>query len=100
MLHKLIFLFSLSGNEYPAIVEFAPFQRIPKLRSNRKKDPRAGTIENDPYYLDFVEALKAEEAQRKSASKTNKQHFFETTSAYSINLFLLFFSLNKHVWAY
>ncbi|XP_034253887.1 uncharacterized protein LOC117652840 isoform X2 [Thrips palmi] len=67
------------GNEYPAIVEYAPFQRIPKQRSSRKKDPRIGTIGNDPYYLEFLEALKAEETQRKSASKTNKQHFFETS---------------------
>lgn len=69
------------GNEYPAIVEYAPFQRIPKQRSTRKKDPRVGTIESDPYYQDFIEALKAEETQRKSASKTNKQHFFETSAS-------------------
>lgn len=69
------------GNEYPAVVEFAPFQRIPKQRSSRKKDPRIGTIENDPYFQDFIEALKAEETQRKSASKTNKQHFFETSTS-------------------
>ncbi|XP_026275612.1 regulator of nonsense transcripts 3B isoform X3 [Frankliniella occidentalis] len=68
------------GNEYPAIVEYAPFQRIPKQRPSRKKDPRIGTIENDPYYLEFMEALKAEETQRKSASKSNKQHFFETST--------------------
>lgn len=68
------------GNEYPAIVEYAPFQRIPKQRSSRKKDPRIGTIGNDPYYLEFIEVLKAEEIQRKSASKTNKQHFFETST--------------------
>ncbi|XP_026275611.1 uncharacterized protein LOC113204599 isoform X2 [Frankliniella occidentalis] len=69
------------GNEYPAIVEYAPFQRIPKQRPSRKKDPRIGTIENDPYYLEFMEALKAEETQRKSASKSNKQHFFETSTS-------------------
>ncbi|KAK3912441.1 Regulator of nonsense transcripts 3A [Frankliniella fusca] len=66
------------GNEYPAIVEYAPFQRIPKQRPSRKKDPRIGTIENDPYYLEFMEALKAEETQRKSVS--NKQHFLETST--------------------
>lgn len=71
------------GNEYPAIVEYAPFQRIPKQRSTRKRDPRIGTIESDPYYLEFIEALKIEETQRKSASKTNKQHFFETSTSSS-----------------
>lgn len=75
-----MFHFDITGNEYPAIVEYAPFQRIPKQRSSRKKDPRIGTIENDSYFQEFIEALKAEETQRKSASKTNKQHFFETAT--------------------
>ena len=34
------------GNEYVALVEFAPFQRIPSdLARRRKADPRQGTIE-------------------------------------------------------
>lgn len=33
------------GNEYPAIVEFAPFQKIPKKRS-KKRDAKCGTIAN------------------------------------------------------
>ena len=33
------------GNEYPAIVEFAPFQKIPKKKA-KKADARQGTIEN------------------------------------------------------
>uniref|UniRef100_A0A3B3Q5N3 UPF3B regulator of nonsense mediated mRNA decay n=1 Tax=Paramormyrops kingsleyae TaxID=1676925 RepID=A0A3B3Q5N3_9TELE len=32
------------GQEYPAIVEFAPFQKIAKKRS-KKKDAKAGTID-------------------------------------------------------
>ncbi|XP_076337692.1 uncharacterized protein LOC143239923 isoform X3 [Tachypleus tridentatus] len=32
------------GNEYPAIVEFAPFQKIPKRRM-KKKDAKCGSIE-------------------------------------------------------
>ncbi|XP_077291267.1 UPF3 regulator of nonsense mediated mRNA decay [Arctopsyche grandis] len=44
------------GNEYPAIVEYAPFQRI--LKKRRKKDVKCGTIENDPSYMEFLESLK------------------------------------------
>lgn len=33
-----------TGQEYPAIVEFAPFQKIAKRRS-KKKDAKIGTIE-------------------------------------------------------
>nr|CAD7453939.1 unnamed protein product [Timema tahoe] len=44
------------GNEYLAVVEFAPFQRLPKKRLGRKKDPKAGTIEQDPAYTSFLES--------------------------------------------
>ncbi|XP_078268287.1 regulator of nonsense transcripts 3B [Rhinoraja longicauda] len=52
------------GQEYPAIVEFAPFQKIPKKKS-KKKDAKAGTIEenadsihfsDDPEYKKFLES--------------------------------------------
>ncbi|XP_077514409.1 uncharacterized protein LOC144125156 isoform X3 [Amblyomma americanum] len=48
------------GNEYSAIVEYAPFQKIPKRRT-RKKDPKCGTIEQDPEYLKFLESLEQPE---------------------------------------
>lgn len=44
------------GVEYVGIVEYAPFQRIPKKK--KKKDPKCATIESDPIYQDFVEGLK------------------------------------------
>lgn len=50
------------GPEYPAVVEFAPFQRLPKKRVGKKKDPKCGTIESDPYYISFLESLKNQEA--------------------------------------
>ncbi|XP_008544707.1 regulator of nonsense transcripts 3A [Microplitis demolitor] len=50
------------GVEYPAVVEFAPFQRLPKKRVGRKKDPKCGTIEADTYYINFLESLKNQEA--------------------------------------
>ncbi|XP_014213446.1 regulator of nonsense transcripts 3A [Copidosoma floridanum] len=50
------------GLEFPAVVEFAPFQRVPKKRIGKKKDPKCGTIESDPYYINFLESLKNQEA--------------------------------------
>lgn len=46
-----------SGVEYPAVVEFAPFQRVPKNRLFQKQDPREGTIESCDYYSNFLNNL-------------------------------------------
>ncbi|XP_076753026.1 UPF3 regulator of nonsense mediated mRNA decay isoform X1 [Xylocopa sonorina] len=51
------------GTEYQAVVEFAPFQRLPKKRIGKKKDLKCGTIESDPYYISFLESLKNQEAE-------------------------------------
>nr|CAH7732909.1 unnamed protein product [Callosobruchus chinensis] len=45
------------GHEYPAVVEFAPFQKIPKKRGKARTDPKCGTIESDPAYTQFIESL-------------------------------------------
>ncbi|XP_030754632.1 regulator of nonsense transcripts 3B-like [Sitophilus oryzae] len=45
------------GHEYAAVVEFAPFQKIPKKRGKNRMDPKCNTIESDSYYLDFVAIL-------------------------------------------
>ncbi|XP_018901730.2 uncharacterized protein Upf3 [Bemisia tabaci] len=63
------------GHEYPALVEFAPFQRIPKVKTNKKKDSKCSTIEDDPHYIKFKERLLAEEEENESG----KQNVFETT---------------------
>uniref|UniRef100_A0A8C3RG15 Cell division cycle 16 n=1 Tax=Cyanoderma ruficeps TaxID=181631 RepID=A0A8C3RG15_9PASS len=42
------------GLEYPAVVEFAPFQKISKKKL-KKKDAKAGSIEDDPEYRRFLE---------------------------------------------
>jgi regulator of nonsense transcripts 3 len=36
-------------------VEFAPFQKIP--REKQRKDPKVGTIDRDPDFVAFLEAL-------------------------------------------
>uniref|UniRef100_A0A0P4W7Z5 UPF3 domain-containing protein n=1 Tax=Scylla olivacea TaxID=85551 RepID=A0A0P4W7Z5_SCYOL len=45
------------GNEFPAMVEFAPFQKVPKRLGSKKKDARCGTIDQDPDYLEFLETI-------------------------------------------
>ncbi|XP_014672658.1 PREDICTED: regulator of nonsense transcripts 3A-like isoform X2 [Priapulus caudatus] len=44
------------GNEYPAVVEFALFQKIPKNKV-KKKDTKIGTIEDDADYKKFLDEL-------------------------------------------
>lgn len=39
------------------MVEFAPFQKVPKRTGSKKKDARCGTIDQDPDYLAFLEAV-------------------------------------------
>lgn len=51
------------GHEYPAVVEYSAFQKIPKKRNKNKTDPKAGTIESDPYYLEFLESLNQQPTQ-------------------------------------
>lgn len=50
------------GHEYPAVVEFSAFQKIPKKRKPRA-DPKSGTIESDPCYIEFLESLKEQPNQ-------------------------------------
>lgn len=45
------------GHEYSAVVEFAAFQKVPKKRPKLKIDSKCGSIENDPYFIDFVKSL-------------------------------------------
>ncbi|XP_033118090.1 regulator of nonsense transcripts 3B-like [Anneissia japonica] len=46
-----------NGREYVAVVEFAPYTKVPKKPSSRKVDPRSGTIEDDDDYKKFLESL-------------------------------------------
>lgn len=55
-----MFVDSVRGSEYPAIVEYASFQGLPKSRA-RKKDKNVGTIETEQHFISFLEQLKNEE---------------------------------------
>ncbi|KAJ3190125.1 hypothetical protein HDU85_000416 [Gaertneriomyces sp. JEL0708] len=48
------------GGVYKAVVELAPFQRIPRKR--KKADARMGTIEQDTDYMAFVNSLREAES--------------------------------------
>ena len=45
----LISFLLLLGGKYPVVVEFAPFQGVPK-KTRKKKDIKAATIEKGNYY--------------------------------------------------
>ncbi|XP_062997732.1 regulator of nonsense transcripts 3B isoform X2 [Elgaria multicarinata webbii] len=57
------------GLEYSAIVEFAPFQKSAK-KKNKKKDAKAGTIEDDPEYKKFLESYSADDEKLTSTPET------------------------------
>uniref|UniRef100_A0A8C5HBC4 UPF3 domain-containing protein n=1 Tax=Gouania willdenowi TaxID=441366 RepID=A0A8C5HBC4_GOUWI len=57
------------GQEYPAIVEFAPFQKTAKRRS-KKKDAKSGTIDDDPDYKKFLEYYNGDEEKLTSTPET------------------------------
>ncbi|KAJ6530391.1 Smg-4/UPF3 family-domain-containing protein [Mycena vulgaris] len=47
-----------AGNESYAVVEFAPYQKVPPEK--KKVDARSGTIEKDEDYISFLESLNAQ----------------------------------------
>ncbi|KAJ6452531.1 Smg-4/UPF3 family-domain-containing protein [Mycena vitilis] len=47
-----------AGNESYAVVEFAPYQKVPPEK--KKADARSGTIEQDEDYISFLASLNAE----------------------------------------
>nr|CAG4649254.1 EOG090X04G9 [Scapholeberis mucronata] len=49
------------GVEYPAVVEFAPYQRISRYPEPGSKEDKCNTIDNDPHYLQFVKRLEQPE---------------------------------------
>ncbi|XP_039734660.1 regulator of nonsense transcripts 3A isoform X3 [Pteropus medius] len=57
------------GLEYPAVVEFAPFQKIAKRRL-KKKDAKTGSIEGDLEYKRFLEAYSVEEEKTSTNPET------------------------------
>jgi hypothetical protein len=57
------------------VVEFAPFQRLPKKRLGRKKDPKMGTLEQDPAYISFLESKAAKPTETGSTQHCSLEYF-------------------------
>uniref|UniRef100_A0A452SI17 UPF3B regulator of nonsense mediated mRNA decay n=1 Tax=Ursus americanus TaxID=9643 RepID=A0A452SI17_URSAM len=57
------------GQEYPAIVEFAPFQKAAKKKT-KKRDTKVGTIDDDPEYRKFLESYAADNEKMTSTPET------------------------------
>ncbi|KAK5864579.1 hypothetical protein PBY51_015811 [Eleginops maclovinus] len=57
------------GQEYPAVVEFAPFQKTSKKRS-KKRDAKCGTIADDPDYNKFLEFYNGDDDKLASTPET------------------------------
>ncbi|XP_004710123.1 regulator of nonsense transcripts 3B isoform X1 [Echinops telfairi] len=57
------------GQEYPAIVEFAPFQKAAKKKI-KKRDTKVGTIDDDPEYRKFLESYAADNEKMTSTPET------------------------------
>ncbi|RXM33862.1 Regulator of nonsense transcripts 3A [Acipenser ruthenus] len=59
----------LNGQEYPAVVEFAPFQKVSKKKL-KKKDTKSGSIEEDPEYKKFLESYCGDEEKATANPET------------------------------
>uniref|UniRef100_A0A2K5ECB1 UPF3 domain-containing protein n=1 Tax=Aotus nancymaae TaxID=37293 RepID=A0A2K5ECB1_AOTNA len=57
-----------NGQEYPAIVEFAPFQKAAK--KNKKRDTKVRTIDDDPEYTKFLESYATDNEKTTSTPET------------------------------
>lgn len=79
------------GLEYPAVVEFAPFQKIAKKKL-KKKDAKTGSIDDDPEYKKFLETYCVEE-EKTSVSPETLLGDIEAKTRELIGLFCSFFSL-------
>ncbi|CAL8263778.1 unnamed protein product [Lota lota] len=55
------------GQEYTAVVEFAPFQKIAKKRS-KKRDAKCGTIDDDPDYERFLEIYNGHDDEKMTST--------------------------------
>lgn len=77
------------------IVEYAPFQRIPKKK--KKKDPKCGTIESDPVYQEFLEKLNKDQ---EADSQPKLEYSYPINDSKLLVIFLYwFFVVPPLLWA-
>ncbi|KAL1672203.1 Smg-4/UPF3 family-domain-containing protein [Schizophyllum commune] len=65
-----------AGNEFQAVVEFAPYQKVPSEK--KKVDVRAGTIEKDEDYISFLESLNAPTSSEPVTMESLRAHIAAT----------------------
>lgn len=83
------------GHEYPAVVEFATFQKVPRRQQRKyRTDPKAGTIESDPCYQEFLESLKEQPAQEE---KPEFSYQFNTDNKENVSTPLLDFVKQRRI---
>lgn len=62
------------GNEFPALVEYAPFQKVPHMylspSSKKKRDKKCGTILEDADYQSFLQSLEKEKGETLPSAET------------------------------
>lgn len=85
------------GNEYPAVVEFAPFSRIPKKRNKIRVDPKCALVETDPIYLEFLESLKNEDNENEEKPEYCFQPTLDEEKQKIINTPLLDFIKQRRI---
>lgn len=73
-------IFYVLGRTYHAVVEFASFQKIPKRNVIKKKLSKAGTLESDPKYIEFLQKLE----ESKNFINNPSEYFHETESKLQI----------------
>uniref|UniRef100_A0A8B9IED5 UPF3B regulator of nonsense mediated mRNA decay n=1 Tax=Anser cygnoides TaxID=8845 RepID=A0A8B9IED5_ANSCY len=83
------------GQEYAAIVEFAPFQKAAKKKS-KKKDAKTGTIEDDPEYKKFLESYSADDEKLTSTPET----LLEEIEARNKELIGMFSIIKMHCFSF
>uniref|UniRef100_A0A8C5MZW2 UPF3A regulator of nonsense mediated mRNA decay n=1 Tax=Leptobrachium leishanense TaxID=445787 RepID=A0A8C5MZW2_9ANUR len=81
------------GQEYPAVVEFAPFQKISKKKL-KKKDTKAGSITDDLEYKKFLENYCADE-EKVCANPETLLGEIEAKTKELIGLCLMIFAKNQ-----
>lgn len=78
-----VFVETKGGVEYPAIVEFAPFQGLPKSKS-RKKDNKCNTIDTDPDFIKFLSLLSGESGDNKPEMKMEYSYQIKDGKLFSV----------------
>lgn len=79
------------GVEYSAVVEFAPFQKLPKKKTSKKRDLKCNTIESDSYYMSFLESLKNQEIDSSVIQSKTEYSYQPSDSEYFSTLLCIIY---------